>query len=403
MSFISRARSFLGQKATLDQLRELMFSGGVAQSGTVVNDRTALQVSVVLACLRVISEGVAQSDLDVVTDKDGIPVPMPTHKYARLLMRRPCEFLDAFSFREFLTASAAATGNGYALITRKESGEIAELLPLHPSWVSVRQAASWDFIYQISVPLGGFIERRAADVLHLRGPMYNQLERGDNVISLAREAIGLSLAAEGTHASFHRNGGRPTGIISVDGKLSADSAKAMMAAIAARLTNPGIQGGSLLLDNGAKYTPITMTGVDAQHIEMRRFEIEEICRFFNVFPAAVMQSQGAVAYASVEAYFTQHVRQTIRPWLRRWEMAYDVVFRGDEKFRAQFDTHALTEASLVDRGNFYNQAVMNGIYTPNDARRRERLPPLPGGDKPRRPVNMTTLPETGQTGGTGNA
>ena len=133
-----------------------------------------------------------------------------------------------------------------------------------------------------------------------------------------------------------------------------------------------------------------VTSVDAQTMEARRFQIEEICRAFRVFPQMVMQADKAATYASAEQFFLNHVVHSLGPWLERWEQAIDRdLLEGDDIY-AHFETNALLRGAAADRAAFYTSLYNIGVLSPNEIRAYEDLNPYPGGDEFRVPMNMET-------------
>lgn len=353
-----------------------------------VTERTALQTSAVLACVRVISEGCAALPIYVKEPDDGGVLRTVDDPLTTLLNVRPNEWQTGLEFREELILHAALTGNGYAFINRDGTGAVGELIPLEPSEVHVDEGQDHTPIYWLSDGKGnrvGRVDNR--DILHLRGPSYNGW-RGMSPVTLAQNAIGLSRAAERSQAKLHANGGRPGGLLSTDDKLSAERIVALAKQWKSNFSG-NKQHGTAVLDGGMKFQSLSMTGVDAQHLETRRFQIEEVCRVFNVFPQMIMHTDKASTYASAEAFFSAHLRQTLAPWLKRVEAVFDRdLLDGAGPRCFQHNTGALTMASMKDRGDFYRTAVETGIYTRNEVRAIEGLPPVEGGDEILTPLNM---------------
>lgn len=354
-----------------------------------VSERTALQASAVLACVRVISEGCASLPIQVKRPDDAGVLRAVDHPLVGLLNIKPNTWQTGLEFREQLVLHAALTGNGYAYIVRDGVGDIGELIPLEPSEVHVDEDTDHTPKYWLSDGKGNRVGRvESSNMLHLRGPSYNGW-RGMSPVTLAQNAIGLSRAAERSQAKLHANGGRPGGLLSTDQPLSPERVIALAKQWKSNFSG-NKQHGTAVLDAGMKFQPLAMSGVDAQHLETRRFQIEEICRVFNVFPQMIMHTDKASTYASAEAFFSAHLRQTLAPWLKRVESVFDRDLLDDAgPLCFRHNTGALTMANMKDRGDFYRTAVETGIYTRNEVRALEGLPPIPGGDEPLTPMNMT--------------
>jgi hypothetical protein len=152
-----------------------------------------------------------------------------------------------------------------------------------------------------------------------------------------------------------------------------------------------------VLSSGLKWEPMGMTGVDAQHIETRRFQIEEICRAFGVYPAMVGHSDKASTYASAEQFFIANVVYSLGRWTRRFEerIRVDLMTREERQRRlyAKFSLQALMRGDARTRSDFYSALITLGVLTRNEARGLEDLNPIPGLDEPLRPLNLATQAE----------
>ena len=397
MKLLSRLNPFAQKSADpaviqrLDQLAGF-FGTDKSAAGKAVNHHTALGVMTVLACVRVLSEGVASLPV-MIKRRDGAhSVAVPDHAVWSLLNRRPNEWQTGFEFRETMMIHAALTGNAFAFKVRA-GGKVAELIPLMPHQVSVYQEMDHAPTYIVSDHKGQIIGRYTrADIMHVRGPSWNGY-LGWDTVRQARDAIGLGMATEEAQAKLFANGGRPGGLLSTDAKMGEEQMTAIRKAWQAAFSGAN-QFRTAVLDMGLKYTPLAMTGVDSQHLETRKFQIEEICRAFNVFPQMVMHSDKTSTYASAEAFFTAHLRHTLSPWLERLEQVYDLdLLDGTGPLEAKHDTRQLEKANAADRQRFYASMAQIGIYTRNEIRELEGLPPLDGLSEPLTPLNLRDGPE----------
>lgn len=393
MSFWSRL--FGGRKATeltYDQIAALLDDGygGGSVGGVVVNDRTALQVATVLACVKVIADGCATPPLQVFRDNDKGQREKATNiPEFRLLNRRPNEWQTSFEWRRMMTVHAALTGAGISLKVRGDNRRVRELIPIVPGRWDVRRTARYEVRYRCWDDFGLIGEFLPSEVFVLHNLQWDW-HAGLNAVALARSAIGLAMQTERSHIKFHENGVRPSGVYSVDGTLNGEQYERLASHIKQRAGGLEKVGLPLILDRAAKWISTSMTGVDAQHIETRRLQIEEICRAYGVFPIIVGHSDKAATFASSEAFFAAHVRQTLAPWHQNWVQRIDeTLLDGSGPLYAEFDTRYLTAGDMKDRAVWSRTMAELGIYTRNELRDEEHRDPLPGLDEPLTPLNMS--------------
>jgi HK97 family phage portal protein len=391
---------FFGRKAaqlTYDQVASLIdgFSGSTV-AGMAVTEKTALQVSTVLACVKVIADGCATPDLHVFREKkDGSREKASNIPEYRLLSRRPNEWQTSFEWRRMMTMHAALTGTGLSIKVRGDNGRVRELIPVQPGRWDVRKVSRYEVRYRCYDEFGLIGEFAADDVFLLNNVQWDWLQSMDAVV-LARQAIGLAMATEKSQSAMHENGLRPSGIYSVDGTLSKEQHEALTTWLKAK-TGVEKLGTPMVVDRNAKWVSTAQTGVDAQHVETRRLQIEEICRAYGVFPIMVGHSDKAATFASSEAFFAAHVKHTLAPWHKAWTQRFDeMLLDGSGPLFAEFDVRYLMAGAMKDRAQWARTMAEMGIYTRNEIRDEEGKDPLPGLDEPLTPMNMNS-------GGTANA
>lgn len=389
MKFLDR---LLGRKATqltYDQVADLIDGvGGGRVAGVTVNEKSALQVSTVLACVRTIADGCATPDLHVYREKaDGTREKAANIPEYRLLARRPNEWQTSFEWRRQMTMHAALTGAGLSLKSRGDNGRVHELIPVMPGRWDVRRVSRYDVRYRCWDEFGMIGEFAPDDVFTLQGIQWDWVN-SMNAVALARSAIGLAIATEKSQAAMHANGLRTSGNYSVEGPLTPEQHERLTSWLK-RKSGPENAGIPFVLDRNAKWQPHTQTGVDAQHVETRRLQVEEICRGYSVFPIMVGHSDKAATFASSEAFFAAHVKHTLAPWHRAWTQRLDeMLLDGKGPLFAEFDTRYLMAGSMKDRAMWARTMAEMGIYTRNEIRDEEGKDPLPGLDEPLTPMNM---------------
>jgi HK97 family phage portal protein len=387
LSFLGLERRAAPQPRSFDEIvARLDGAGGLHEHLSGVSVTQAMQVATVMACVRVIANGCATPELNVYREEaDGARQKATDVPEFRVLNRRPNEWQTSFEFRRTMTMHAALTGNALA-IKVMVGGRVRELIPVRPGYYEIKDSGRWRTEYRVWDEWGYIGTFGPADVLHLPNWQWDQA-KALSAVSMARAAIGLSVAAEANQAALHSNGGRPAGILTSEQKLSPEALDRLKASW--REFTRANRNGTAVLDGGMSYQPLTMTGVDAQHLETRRFQVEEICRAFDVFPIMIGHNDKSSTFASSEAFFAAHLKHTLAPWHRLWAQRLDeFVLDGAGPLFAEFDTRYLSAGSMADRAQWARTMAEMGIYTRNELRDEEGKDPLPGLNDPLTPLNM---------------
>ncbi|ATA54575.1 phage portal protein [Variovorax boronicumulans] len=384
----------LGRKATqltYDQIAGLIDgTGGGTFAGMAITDKTALQVSTVLACVKAIADGCATPELRLYRrGADGKTKTLATDvpEY-RLLTSRANEWQTAYEWRRQMTLHAALTGAGLSLKVRRDgSRAVRELIPVEPGRWDVRKISRYEVRYRCWDEFGLIGEFEPDDVFVLNGLQWGWVN-SLNAVMLARSAIGLAMATERGQEAMQANGLRPSGVYSVEGTLNEEQHGRMTAWLKKR-AGPGAAGEPLVLDRNAKWTSTGRSAVDSQTVETRRLQVEEICRCYSVFPIMVGHADKTAAFASSEAFFSAHLKHTLMPWHRAWTGRIDeTVLDSEGPLFVQFDVRYLLAGSLRDRAMWARTMTEMGIYVRNEIRDEDGLDPLPGLDEPLTPMNM---------------
>ena len=372
-----------------------VFYMGTSVAGKPVNERTAMQTTVVYACVRIIAETIASLPLHVYRNLDRGKERAPTHPLYPLLHAAPNPEMTSFVFRECLMSHLLLWGNAYAQIVRDGRGRIIALYPLLPDRMTPDRDAKGSLFY-IYQKEGQAHYLSPEDVLHIPGLGFDGI-LGHSPIALARNAIGLNIAAEEYGGKFFANGANPSGILTTPGvikdpeKVRSAWSKAYSGANAHKVA---------VLEENLHYERISIPNNEAQFLETRKFQIEEICRIFQV-PPHLVASLDRATFSNIESQSISFVVHTIRPWLVRWEQALNrsLFFekeRGD--FFVSFVVDGLLRGDYKSRMEGYAIAIQNGFMSPNDVRSLENLNPIPaelGGDLYAMNGNMLPLKDVG--------
>lgn len=381
---------------------ERMITHRRSKSGKAVTWETALKVSTVLACAGVIARGIAQVPLKVMQDEAGKKRAAREHPLYWLLHNQPNEWQTSYEYRETMALHLVLCGRHIA-VKNVFRGELLELLPIEPQAVRIQRQRDGRLHYFVSLADGTAQEYDQDQIWHVRGLGWNGWD-GLEPLVLARESIGLSIAAEESQAMLHKNGLRTSGTYSVDGHLSKQQYDDLRSHLIRNYAGENA-GLPMIVDRAAKWLAATMTGVDAQHLETRRFQVEEVCRALGVMPIMVGHADKSQTYASSEQQFIAHVVHTLSPWYQRIEQSIDAHLLGkrqvQEGYYAKFVPAGLLRGAIKDQGEYFAKALGSGGSPPwmtqDEVRDLLEMNPL-GGDAAKLPV-ATNVPPAPPAGG----
>lgn len=376
---------------------------GNSNSGVQVDELRALQTSAVYACVKILAETVASLPLHLFKKgKGGKSEMAEQHPLFSCLYEMPNDEMTSFEFREMMMTSLLLWGNAYARKIRK-NGHVTELWYLKPQLMTVErdtQTGKIKYTYSDDITNQTY-EYKPEQIFHVKGLSLDGVT-GLSPISQAREAVGLSLATEEYGAKFFGNGARPGGVLEHPGILK-DPEKLRES------WNKVYQGTRnshkvAVLEEGMKYHTIGIAPEDAQFLETRKYQVNEICRIFRVPPHLVGDLERAT-FSNIEHQSIEFVQHTIRPWLVRWEQAISRSLL-DEKERllyfSRFNVDGLMRGDYKSRMEGYAIGRQNGWLSANDIRHLEDLPPIPkeqGGDAYLVNGNMTAVSKENKEGG----
>jgi HK97 family phage portal protein len=382
-----------------------IFHSGRSSSGTLVNEDTALQTAAVYACVRVISETLASLPLHVYQYTDTGTKLLHDHYLFPILHDIPNPEMTSFSFRETLMTHLLLFGNAYAQILRSGSGRVEALYPLLPNKVDVSRNDAGELYYTYwrdrddSKPgdASGAVVLRRDQVLHIPGLSMNGLV-GLSPIALARNTVGMALATEQYGADFFANGATPGGVLEHTGRVR--DTEALRSQWNAIFQGVGNSQHIAVLEDGLTYKTVSIKPDEAQFLETRRFQLNEIARIFRVPPHMIGDLEKS-SFSNIEQQSLEFVKYCISPWVTRWEQAlYRALLLPSErgKLTIKFNLDGLLRGDYETRMNGYRVGINTGFMTPNEARRLENMNDIPdemGGNEYMVNGSMVKLSEIG--------
>lgn len=390
MGLLSDLRGWFGfeRKMSPDSERiwRELYGTAAASSGVQVTWQRALEIATFFACLRVMGHGMAQVPFRLMRRlENGDSQPAKDTELFDVVTSRPNDWMTSFELRELIAWHRGALGNAF-VFKNVVAGRVVELIPLEPQRVTVEQLSDFRLVYTYATRDGVRQTFPQESIWHIRGPSWNGW-MGQETVKLMREALGLTIAIERSQGSLHQNGIQTNGAWSVDQKLSDEQYKQLTAWIKKHYGEADKKGLPLILDNGAKWQSITMSMVDAQTLESRRLQIEEVCRASGVMPIMVGHSDKTATYASVEQMLLAHVVHSLAPEYARIEQSADANLLTPTQRRQgyyfKFFAQALMRGAAKDRGEFYAKGLQSWLL-PNEVRQLEDMNAIPGLDEEHR-------------------
>lgn len=362
------------------------FMGGTT-SGKAVTERSAMQMTAVYSCVRILSEAVAGLPLHLYkyTDSGGKAMALD-HSLYRLLHDEPNPEMSSFVFRETLMTHLLLWGNAYAQIIRNGKNEIVALYPLMPNKMSVDRDENGRLYYTYYRGNDEAIKNKEfavtlqpSDVLHIPGLGFDGLV-GYSPIAMAKNAIGMAIACEEYGAKFFANGAAPGGVLEHPGTIK--DPQRVRESWQSTFGGSGNANKIAVLEEGMKYTPIGISPEQAQFLETRKFQINEIARIFRVPPHMVGDLEKS-SFSNIEQQSLEFVKYTLDPWVIRWEQSIQrSLLSRDEKaaYFVKFNLEGLLRGDYQSRMNGYAIGRQNGWMSANDIRELENLDRIPAED-----------------------
>ena len=395
-SFLSRLFKTRASPKNSSWFSPPSFFFGTSSSGKAVNEKTALQTTAVYACVRILAETIASLPFHTYRYTLNGKEKAIEHPIYYLLHSEPNPEMTSFVFRETLMSHLLLWGNAYAQIIRDGRGRVLGLYPLLPNKVIVNRNQHGELVYQYEKE-GQTYFLRSYEVLHIPGLGFDGII-GYSPIAMAKNAVGMAIATEEYGAKFFANGANPGGVLEHPGVVK-DPARIRES------WNAVYQGSSnahrvAVLEEGMKFQSIGIPPEQAQFLETRKFQINEIARIFRIPPHMIGDLEKS-SFSNIEQQSLEFVMYTLDPWVVRWEQAIQrALFTEKEKrqYFVKFNVDGLLRGDYQSRMNGYAVGRQNGWLSANDIRELEnpnRIPEDLGGDLYLINGNMTKLKDAG--------
>ena len=356
------------------------FLMGPTAAGKTVNERSAMQLTAVYACVRILAEGIAGLPLHLYKcGKNGSREKAVDHPLYFLLHDEPNPEMTSFIFRETLMTHLLLYGNCYCQIIRDGRGQVTALYPLMPNQMSVDRDGKGQLYYtylrsgeEADTMKKGTVYLLPEDVLHIPALGFDGLV-GYSPIAMAKNSIGMGLACEEYGAKFFANGAAPSGVLEHPGTIK-DITRL-------RESWNAIYGGSknagkvAILEEGMHYSPISISPNEAQFLETRKFQVDEIARIFHVPPHMIGDLERST-FSNIEQQSLEFVKYTLNPWVCRWEQALTKSLLSPKEKREyciKFNVDGLLRGDYQSRMNGYAVGRQNGWMSANDIRELENM------------------------------
>jgi HK97 family phage portal protein len=363
-------------------------------AAVTVTEDTAMQVSAVWACTRLLSETVASLPVNVYRKTPTGRELANDHWFARLMAGKVNRYQTRVEFFESMMLNLVLHGNCYAL-KGMAGGNIMSLMPLMSGQVEVRLLpdGSVTYVYTDGADIKVY---SSESIWHVK--LYGNGVQGKSPLGYARNIVGVAQAAEQAVSSIYKNGGKPSGVLSMDRLLTPEQRDIVRQNFSTLTT--GTDDRLLVLENGMEFSQVSLSPQDIELLASRRFQMEEIARWFGVPSVLINDTAASSAWGSgIEQLVSGFYKLNLRPYLERFEASVQVNIFSEEdakNYEFEFDFEGLLRSDMKTRLEAYRTAVAGTILTPNEVRRMEGWEAVEGGDSLLSQVNMMPINQLGQ-------
>ena len=380
-------QAFNPKALNLADIPAAFFTSNPSATGIDVTEESSIQSSAVFRCVSILAGVVASLPCGIFEATPDGSEPVPNDDLQPVLDDSPSEALGSYTFRHLSVTSYLLYGNAYSRISRRRRRDVAapvEFLFLPPSAIDVELKKS-RLSYNYTPTNGSKETFDQRNIFHVPGLGFDGL-KGKSVIETAgKEPLGLAFAMERMLGKLHANAARPSGVVTMPDNLKPEALKNLKKAFSELAEGLDNTGRTVFLDAGGKWEPMTINPVDLETLAARRFQVADIARLFGVPLFLLAETEKSTSWGSgLEEQTAAFVRYTIRPLLVAFEQEYTRKLRALNLLKrtrfVQFDLNGLLRGDSKTRAEVYGSGIQNGWMKPNEARRRENLPPDEAGD-----------------------
>ena len=369
------------------------FGGGSPAAGVRVSESTALSASAVFGCVRNIAEDLAKLPLLTYRRLADGKERFPEHPVYKILHDDPNPEMTAFDFRQAVTASAVLWGGGYSEVERNGRGDPVYLWPIEPWRVRIDRDMSRRLVYIVD----GKSTLRPDELMHIKGFSITGIV-GLMIAATGKDSLGLTLAAQKFAAAFFSNGMNSGGAIEHPGKLSPQAVTNMRESWAKVHSGPENAHKPAILEEGAKFTKTGTAPNEAQMLETRQFQVEDVARWFRMPPHKIQHLLRST-FSNIEHQAIEYSTDTIMPWAVRWEQEIKKkLLTNDPDVFSEHLMDALLRGDTLTRSQAFEIQTRSGARNIDEWRAAENMNPLPNGMGKKHFValNMTTIDRIGE-------
>ena len=371
------------------QLSELLL-GSPSASGKAVTHESALAVSTVFACVRILSETIGSLPLHVYKRLDGGgKIKAYAHPLYDLIASRPNPWQTSMEWREQIVEHLSLRGNYYAGILRHGDDYVDDIIPFHPDRVTVSQLPDYSLLYEVERANGKRLVLQQKDVLHIRAMPGKDGFTGRSVIGYQKDVIGASMATQEYSGRLFKNDATPGVVIKYPGKLDDAGIKRLREGWNDTYSGSANARKTAILESGADIAKLSMSAEESQFIETRRLQRSDIAGIFRVPLMLLQADQATNTFSSSEQFMLSFMIHTIRPWLVRIEQSlHRQLFVAPKTYLPEFNPEGMLRGDIATRYKAYATGRQWGWLSVNDVRDRENMNPIDGGDIYLTPSNM---------------